>query len=516
MPSKHSTASCPAGPPHSRPRADLLGQQILETTIRRELTARDGVYVGLRYGFGILIGLANMFALTWWIGPHDYGVFVAAIGLSAFLGSLTRAGADTYLVRRETPPDGSLYNVATSLIVCVSLGLVLLGMAAVPALVRWYDSREFALPYLTTLATVPLTGIAGPAIAKLERELNFRSAAGIELAGQFLALVVSAFLAWRRMGVWAPVAGAIASQTWVAIAAWRAAQIAPRFVWNAREVREMLSFGLGYTLSLRVWQLRSLVNPLLVGRLLGADAVAFVALAIRIAESLGFIRSAAGRLAVVGLSRLRTEPERFRAAVQKGLELQVLTLGPLLCAFAMAAPFVVDTFFGARWKPAVQVFPWVALAVLLNSVFNLQASALYVLGKQWSVLWTYCAHILVFGSTAYLFVSRVGIQGYGWADLVACLSYGWLHRKLNQQTRLSYRRTGWWCAAFGLPLFARIVSSNWNWGLWLPLAVLAITQGKYFFRNSSAEESAAESLSKPWLLQPDSSPVPHSLELSQP
>jgi O-antigen/teichoic acid export membrane protein len=479
-------------------------------TDSRQITTRDGIYVGLRYGVGILIGLANMFVLTWWIGPHAYGLFVAAIGLSAFLGSLTRAGADTYLIRRKDTPDTRIYNVATSLILAACSVLVLLGLAAVPALIHWYGSREFVVPYVMTLITVPLTGAAGPPIAKLERELNFRNAAGIELAGQFLAFGVSAFLAWRHFGVWAPIAGVIVSQTWVVIAAHVAAGLIPQLVWDIGEVRAMLSFGLGYTLSLRVWQLRGLVNPLLVGRLMGAEAVAFVALAVRIAESLGFLRAVAGRLAIVALSRMREDQDRFRAAIQRGLELQVLALGPLLCAFAAIAPIAVTRLFGVRWALSLQVFPWIAAAIVINSVFNLQASALYVLGEQWTVLRAYCAHIVLFAFGAYFLVSRAGLTGYGWADLVACASYWLLHRRLGEHTHLSYRRVGAGCIAFGLPLFTHLVPSFWNWILWLPLLLLAVLQLSEYTKHVKAR--SLSSVDDVWFFKRDA----RSLEASQP
>jgi PST family polysaccharide transporter len=489
----------------------------LPTPSVQQVTTLDGIYVGARYGLGILIGLANMFALTWWIGPHAYGIFVTVIGLSAFLGTLTRVGADTYLVRREAPPDERLYNVAATLIACISVGLVTIGTVAVPALMHWFSSREFVFPYLATLVTVPISGIAGPPIAKLERDLNFRTAAGIELTGQFLALTVSAVLAWQRLGVWAPVAGVITSQTFVALAAWQAAQIKPCMVFDAIEIRAMLSFGLGYTLSLRVWQLRALVNPLLIGRILGAEAVAFVALAVRIAESLGFVRSAAGRLAVAGLSRLHSEPDRFRRAIQKGLELQVLTIGPLLCVFAAVAPALIVTLFGSRWSACVQLYPWVALAILINSVFNLQASGLYVLEEQWAVLWSYCAHIVVFASVAYLLASRIGIRGYGWADVVACISYWWLHRKLSQRVRVSYRRIASWLFVFGLPLFTPTISSAWKWSLWVPLILVSIFHARQLSRTgASSRATTNETEAKSCLLRHDPLKSEPTLELSQP
>ena len=484
----------------------------------RQLTTQDGVYVGLRYGLGILIGLANMFVLTWWIGPHAYGLFVTAIGLSSFLGNLSRGGADTYLVRRDRPPDRRLYRVATTLIAGNSALLVLLGLGAVPVLIRWFGNREFIGPYLATLITIPLVGLAGPPIAKLERELDFRSAAGIELSGQLLALVVSVFLAYHHFGVWAPVAGVIAWQGWVAVVACMTARLAPGLAFDKGEVRAMLSFGLGYTLSLRVWQLRALVNPLLVGRLVGAEGVAFVALAVRVGESLGFVRIAAGRLAVAGLSRLRSEPERLRSALQRGLELQVFTLGPLLCLFALGAPWLVPTVFGLRWTPSLEVYPWVAAAVLINSVFNLQASALFVLGQPWTVFRAYCVHVVLFGFGTLILVSQNGIGGYGWADLSACAAYTLIYRRLGLNLQISYRRLVPWCFAFCATLFSVTSALVWRWTLRLPLALLMFLGLWTLLRQKRGARRpiVQETLQREWGAQRTAAPTTRPVEISSP
>lgn len=476
------------------------------------VSASDAIYLGLRYGVGILVGFVNMFVLTWWIGPHAYGLFVTAIGLSSFLANLTRAGADTYLVRRETAPEIRVYHVASTLILGCSLLLTAAGLAGIPLLVAWYRSHEFVMPYAVTLMTVPLAGLAGPPIAKLERELNFRTAAGIELSGQVLALLVSVALAWRRCGVWAPVAGVIAWQSWVAIAAWRASKLVPRLAFDRHEARAMLSFGLGYTLSQRAWQLRSLVNPLLVGRLAGPESVAFVALAVRIAESLGFVRVAAGRLAVAGLSRLRSEPVRLRTALQNALEFQVVLLGPLLFLFAIAGPHLVPALFGQRWTPSLQVYPWIAAAVLVNSVFNLQSSALFVLGEQWAVLRAYVVHVALFGAGALLLVTHFGIAGYGWADLLACGAYVLLHWRLSGYVQLSYTRLTVWCLAFGLALFASMFAGRWAWSAWAPLALLMVRELRSWRRRRCFGEAINEPQFKSsWNLpQAQSSDLPAS------
>jgi PST family polysaccharide transporter len=414
---------------------------------------KGGAYLAARYGLGVLVGIGNMLVLTWWIGPHAYGVFVTAIGLVAFLSNLSRVGVDTYLVRMEETPSSLSYNVCATVTVTASAVLVLGALAVEPLLVRWYGSREFVLPFVVSLVCVPLSGITGIPMSKLERALDFRSIAGVELGGQCLGLAVAASLAWLRCGVWAPVAGQIAWQAFTLIATCRAAEMIPGFAWNSKVAKKALSYGVGLTASLRIWQFRGLINPLLVGRYGGPEAVAFVALALRIAEALGTVRLAAGRIAIAALARLQNNRAQFCSALEKGLLLQLVTLGPLLCGFALAGPFTVRHFLGARWTPSLEIYPFVALGVLVNSVYNLQASALFVLGHQYVVLRAYLAHVVVLGTVTAVLLPTHGIAGYGWAELLACGAYAVIHCGLTKSASIPYRRLAPALAGFSIVLF---------------------------------------------------------------
>ena len=421
-----------------------------------ETAFKGGAYLAARYGLGVLVSVGNMLIMTRWIGPHSYGLFVTAVGMVAFLSSVARGGIDIYLVRREVEPDQHVYGVAATLIGVLALALALAAGAATPLLVRWFKSREFVLPYLTLLLMVPVTGLTGVFMAKLERILNFGSVAAIELGGQILGFLVSAALAWWKRGVWAPVAGQMVWQMYVLAAACVSARVLPWPRFDIAQMREMLSYGFGLTASLRTWQLRTLINPLLVGRFCGTEAVAFVALALRIAEALGTIRLAAGRMAIAALARLQNRREQFRKTLEHALYLQVISLGPLLAGFALCGPYLVRHLMGTRWMPALAVYPFVAAGVLINSVYNLQASALFVMGRQWLVMRSYTAHVLLLGAGTVMLLPRMGITGYGWAELLACGAYLPLHSGLAPRTVISYRRLAPWVVAFLAILFVPV------------------------------------------------------------
>lgn len=215
----------------------------------------------------------------------------------------------------------------------------------------------------------------------------------------------------------------------------------------------MLSYGAGLTASMRMWQLRGLVNPLLVGRFAGAEAVAFVALAIRIAESLGTFRLAAGRIAIAALAKLQGRREDFRKGVEHAVYLQVIILAPLLCGFALLGPLILPRVAGARWLPSLTVYPFIALGVLVNSVYNLQASALFVIGKQWAVMRCYSIHVLILAVSTLVLLPRLGIAAYGWAELLACAAYCVIHTGLAAEIEISYRKLMPWVTASSACLF---------------------------------------------------------------
>ena len=429
------------------------------TTRESQSLFLGGTSLAVRYGLGTLVSMGNMLVLTWWIGPHAYGVFVTAIGLSAFCSTLSRVGVDVYLVRREKHPDLSVYGCATTLVIAASTALTAISIALIPLLTRWYGSREFVLPYLVLLINVPVTGLIGVPTAKLEREMKFSKLAAIELAGQTIGFVIALLFAWRGFGLWAAVAGQLIWQVFILVSTFGSAHMRPTLNFERRETAAMLRYGLSVTASMRSWQLRTLVNPLLVARFAGPEAVAFVALAIRVAEALGSIRLAAGRLATAALSRVQNEQERFRGMLEQALFVQVITLGPLLVSFALLGTIVVHRVLGERWLPMLAVFPFVAAGVLINSVFNLQASALLVLGHPWAVMRSYVAHAALLAAGAALLVPRQGIVGYGWAELIACSAYVLIYAATSRRAPVSYRKLAPAVVLFVAVLFAPSVKT---------------------------------------------------------
>jgi PST family polysaccharide transporter len=128
------------------------------------------------------------------------------------------------------------------------------------------------------------------------------------------------------------------------------------------------------------------------------------------------------------------------------MRLQTLAVGAPLAGFAIVAPYVMPVAFGIRWSPALRVYPFIAVGYLVSSVFNLHSSVLYLLRRNWSVTAFHSVHVIVFAGTAAFLVPRVGILGYGYAEVAALGSYLLLHYFIQQQIGSpSYGIGAIWC-----------------------------------------------------------------------
>ena len=135
---------------------------------------------------------------------------------------------------------------------------------------------------------------------------------------------------------------------------------------------------------------------------------------------------------------------------------------------------LLPVVFGPQWDKALVVFPFIALSYLVNAVFNMHSSALYVLRRNRGVGITNAVHMLLFAGGSLLLVPHVGLWGYGLAEVVALLSYAVIHRQVSKLFPVSYDRTWPWLLALIPPLFAVFVPFPWGLVLWLPLLAVPL------------------------------------------
>jgi O-antigen/teichoic acid export membrane protein len=442
----------------------------------RTQVLRGGTYLVLRQGIGMVIGLGGVLLLTRTIGPEKYGLYTAAFGIFWYLQTICQLGIEVYLVRKEGEEDAKSYHQAFTLLLLLGLGGTVLAFLSLPLLEAWVRLEGFRSVIATMFCALPVVLVTQVPLAKLERNLDYKQVALIELCNQLVFYLVALSLAFRGYGVWAPVIGWWVQQSQALGLFYWGARYRPRFCWDKALVKSMLGYSIGFSASMWVWHLRILVSPLLVGRYAGAEAVGYVSLAVRIVEILSFAKSISWRLAIATLAKVQDDKPRLVKAITEGMNLQLLALGPLVVGFGWVAPWLLPLVFGPRWAPVAQVYPFIALGYLTNAIFNLHSSVLYVLKRNWEVTAFHAVHITLFAGAAFLLIPKLGLVGYGWAEVAALASYSVIHFYVSRCVEApDYRLIGLWWSAFGAALFVFQV----GWWAAIGLVIIAFWPGTY-------------------------------------
>jgi O-antigen/teichoic acid export membrane protein len=423
---------------------------------------RGSAYMSFRLLAGAIIGIVGISLLTRFIGPANYGVFVAAHATLVYLIAITECGIGVYLIRL-TGNDPEESHQALTLLLLFSVAGIALALLIAPLLARFYHLHEMRTAVLALAFGLPVVHTVKVPMARLERELDYKRVAVIELIGNVAYYVVALPLGYFGAGVIAALAGWWAQQLTQLIQVYQTGY-RPRLVWKPAVIRRMLSFGVPYSVSQIVIALQNLVNPLVVGRLLGTAAVGYVALAARIVQQLGFVRTATIRISVAAFARVGGDRARLARAVSEGMYLQILAVGPLLCGVSLIAPIIVPIVFGPKWAPVSQVYPWLSAAALVITMFQLHVSVLTVFGLSTKQAIAQIVRVILLTTLAAVLVIAYGPAGYGMADLLALPVSGLLlHIWVSARTdRIDYAPAAVWLVAFAVPLFAdRLGKAAW-------------------------------------------------------
>lgn len=445
----------------AKPPAELTGESRPGATLRQRVM-RGGALLALRHGLGTAINLIGVLLLIRRIGATQYGVYAAALGFVTTLQLLSR-GIGIYLVRSERTIPKEEVDQASTLVFLLSIASILLGVATLPLIQTWTRIPNLGPVTMAMYAGLPVVCLAQVPLAMIERGLDYRKLVGIELLAQSLFFVVAIPAAYADIGSWAPAAGWWVQQVASLLLCSALVGYRARWRWDGRLARDMISYSSGYTSSLWVASARRLVNPLVVGRYLGAEAVAVVAVTTQIANQLAFVAAATWRLTPAALGRVQSEGTRLARVIDEAIPLQILLTAPFMILFGWLSGVLIPPMLGTAWTPIAMVYPYIALAHLVNTAVSLHATALYVLKRTWEVTLYNTVQVVILAGATMVLVPRMGLAGYGVAEIASLASFVVLH--------------AYTARAIGVPAYARALPLLLAGGLglfWHPLGMWSV------------------------------------------
>jgi PST family polysaccharide transporter len=325
--------------------------------------ARRGVmYLLLRYGGVQLTGLAANIALSRLLLPNDYGIYAITLFVLVMMTFLSDFGfGPALLQKRASVSDTDLGTVFTTQQVALG-GLVVAVFLTAPWLSDLYHLgpsgvwffRAIALGgLLASLKTVPTI--------VLERQLLYGRLTVIDVVEVVLFQGTAVLLAAFHYGAWSFVWAVIVSKAvgcvlCYALSGWR-----PLIKFSRSAFLGLWSFAAPFQLTWVTYLLRDYMIPILGGLLVPITEVGYLNWALAIASVPGQMAQIVGRVSFPSFSRLQSDPQRLRHAIETSIRALFLVAVPLQLALFSLAPWLISVVFTARWAPAL--FPLYLLCI---------------------------------------------------------------------------------------------------------------------------------------------------------
>ncbi|TWU00139.1 Teichuronic acid biosynthesis protein TuaB [Botrimarina colliarenosi] len=357
----------------------------------RGKSLRGGAFSAISQAGTIVVSLGAIAALGRLLSPDDFGLVAIVAVFTGFASMFVDAGMSAATIQREKITKeqvSNLFWIATALGVLVALTL-----AALSPLIAWFYGDPRIVP--VTLASVVAFVLAGMTIqhqALLSRAMQFDRLTVIKVVahtlGQGLAVLLALSMRGQPGAYWALVAAPVTRALVEMIGSWIACPWRPGPPRRGVGTKAMAGFGANLTGFNIINYFARQSDTLLLAKFYGTAVVGGYDRAYRLFILPNqCINSTVQTIAVPALSRVASEPERYRRVFTRIVRLTLIFSMSLSAFTSVNADLVIRVMLGDRWLDYAPVLFWLALAGVGQTVAHTSGWLFASQGRGRDIFW---------------------------------------------------------------------------------------------------------------------------------
>ncbi|WP_158268043.1 MOP flippase family protein [Bradyrhizobium sp. MOS002] len=319
-----------------------------------------------------LVQMGQFIVLARLLSPSDFGIVGMAAVFIGFAQTYLDMGMSSAVVQRVTNTREQLSSLYW-LNIFTGLALFIIAVCATPFIAHVYaEDRLYRLFPLCALLFV-IAPIGAQFMTLLQREMEFRTIAKIEIVSTALGTLVAIALAIQGFGPFSLVLGqltsASATSLQLLVSCWK--RWAPSFTFGLHNLKGYLGFGL-YQMGERTLNfIGSRIDQLLIGAMLGSTALGYYMIAWNLViMPVGRINPILTRVAFPIFSRLQNDSESLKRGYLLVIRIVAIVNAPLLLGCAAAATNFILVVYGPQWLPSVPILMALCGVGLIRSIGN--------------------------------------------------------------------------------------------------------------------------------------------------
>jgi O-antigen/teichoic acid export membrane protein len=315
--------------------------------------------------------------------PADFGLMAMVMVVIGFAQTYADAGISAAIIHHQSTTKQQLSSLYWLNIMAGGLVLIIFWLL-IPTIVVFYNEPQL-VPLLQTLSIIFLLVPFGKQFELLlQRDLQFNQLAKQEIIVTVISTSVAVLSALLKQGVWSLVWGQLVRDGFktILLLAVGLRQYRPMFYFRRRDLSGFIGFGLYQMGERSINFLAERSDQLLLGSLLGAQALGFYNFAFNlVVQPITRINPIVTKVAFPVFTRVQQDPKRLQRGYLKMVNLLTTLNAPVLIGLAVVAPWAVPLIFGQKWAASVVLVQILALVVLLRSIANPTGSLLLAKGR---------------------------------------------------------------------------------------------------------------------------------------
>jgi O-antigen/teichoic acid export membrane protein len=320
--------------------------------------------------------------------PEDFGLVGAAMVVIAFSQIFCRIGIGPAVIQR---PDLQADHIHAGFFFSVLFGILVSGLvySLSPWIAGFFRMDGLAQVIKVLSIVFPITGLSIVAQALLQRKMEFKKLAGVEISSYALGYgTIGIVLAATGWGVWSLVAAQLGQSTLKTIGMLLVNRHSIGFPRNMNALKQLLNFSAGFSLGRIGNFAANQGDNLVAGRWLGAEALGIYALAYRFTVlPANLFGSVVDRVMFPMMAIVQDDKERLARAYKKAVGSVAMVTLPLSILLVILAPEIVHVLLGQKWEAVVLPFQILAATLLFRTSYKLSDSLARATGAVYRRAW---------------------------------------------------------------------------------------------------------------------------------
>ena len=385
--------------------------------------ASAGIFVIATRGVVILVfGFFGSVVLTHLLTPHDFGTVAIGLSIITVASLLSDGGVGVGLIRREQPPEraelAALAALQLAATACLALAVAL---AAVPfGRAGWVTALM--------VSSMPLIALQLPGRIVLERSLEYRPLAIVEV-GQVVAYYVGATaLVAAGLGVWGLAAATLvraAVGTSLMARVSPVGLVRPRFSWQL--VRPLAGFGIRFQAATATFLARDQGLNGSIALIAGISTLGLWNLAARLIDLPYLLLSTLWRVSFPAMAQLVASKEDPGPVIERTIGIAAVGTCIVLVGLGASSPGLIPGLFGERWRGAADVLPGACIGLGIGGSISVATQGyLYAVGDAAAVLRAVLVMTVTLFAVTLPLLPIFGLSAVGLGWLAAGITEGWM------------------------------------------------------------------------------------------